>query len=85
MGISIKNSPAETDIRELAALTGRNVTDAVWRAVRADLARERAKSDGEIARKRDVIKQVIAKGTVLPARDPRPMAEILDEIGQESS
>lgn len=85
MGISIKNEAVEADIRQLARLTGRSVTDAVWCAVKADLAREKASLEAEIMRKRALIAKLAESAQKIEVRDPRPMADILAEISEESA
>lgn len=81
MAFSIKNNEADRLARQLAALTGENLTETVVRALRERLSRhqlpaQRRKAGTELAKLADKLSK-------LPVRDPRPADEILgyDESG----
>lgn len=81
MALSIKNPEAETLARELARVTGANVTQAVVRALREALLRERGRrsSPSVLA----AILRISERCASLPDLDRRPAEEILgyDEHG----
>ncbi len=81
MALSIKNPEADRLARELARVTGENLTEAVLRALRERLQRERGRRHGpdlfeEVRR----IQERVAR---LPVRDARTADEIIgyDERG----
>jgi antitoxin VapB len=78
--LNIKNGEARELALELAALTGRSVTEAVTTALRAEVARERAAQ-----RKRGVAERLMAiaeEFSRLPVIDPQDPDEMLyDEDG----
>jgi len=81
MALSIKNDRADELARELAALTGESLTDAVITALQLRLADERR------ARMRRVsLDDILARAHALPILDDRPADEILgyDEHGLPS-
>jgi antitoxin VapB len=82
MPISIKAPEADRLARELAAVTGETITDAVIVAMRERLVREERKRRGN----RSLAAELMAIGrhcASLPVVDPRSSDEILgyDEIG----
>jgi len=80
MGLSIKNPATEQRIRELAAVTGESLTEAIDRAVTERLERvgqDRAREVGELV--------ALVRGMRrLPVRDARPTRAIRDELYDES-
>jgi antitoxin VapB len=82
MPISIKAPEADRLARQLAAVTGETITDAVIVAMRERLAREERKRRNN----RSIAAELMAIGrhcASLPVLDPRSSDEILgyDEIG----
>ncbi len=80
MVLSIKNVEADRLARELAALTGESVTEAVLVALRERVDRERDRRGPSRAEKLRILAQEIA---ALPVRDRRTPEEIIgyDEHG----
>jgi len=86
MGLNIKKPSTEAAIRELAALTGENLTEAVENAVREKLERERATRPARTAEEfleairplqEAIAKERRAKG------DTRTARELIDELYDE--
>jgi antitoxin VapB len=75
MALSIKSDEADRLARDLAAVTGETLTDAVTIALRERLARERATSVAVTVRR---ILRLAAEVQSLPVLDDRDHAEILD-------
>ena len=77
MALSIKNDRADRLARELAALTGESITEAVVTSLERRLADERR------LRRRRSVDDLVGRFQRLPVLDPRPADEILgyDENG----
>jgi antitoxin VapB len=77
MALNIKSARADRLARELSALTGESITEAVEASLEArlDAARRR--------RQRPVLTDIVERVARLPVLDPRPVDEILgyDEDG----
>jgi antitoxin VapB len=71
MPLSIKSDRADSLARELAALTGESITDAVVASleVRLELERRRRRSVG--------VNDIVERFALLPVLDPRTPDEIL--------
>lgn len=83
MGISIKHSEIEREIRTLASRRGTSLTDAIGQAVRAELARDTADQPLSSDRQTwlDEVKAIQAEVRRLTI-DPTPYRELLyDEDG----
>ena len=74
MALSIKNPEADQLARELAALTGESMTEAIVVALRERVERERARRGPTRAEKLRMLAEEIA---LLPVLDPRTPDEIL--------
>jgi antitoxin VapB len=74
MALSIKNDEADRLARDLAAVTGETLTDAVTIALRERLARERATSVAITVRR---ILRLTEEVQSLPVLDDRDHAEIV--------
>ena len=73
----VKNSKADQALRELQAVTGESLTEAVTRALEERLAREKRLS---AARENDplaVLQETWQRLAQIPIRDSRPVDEIL--------
>lgn len=83
MGLSIKNAETEAAIRQLAALTGESLTDAVHESVVARLGRlgRRAVSADQRRAVRDAFFTELDSRKIL---DPRPWREIEAEMYDEN-
>lgn len=81
MPFSIKNPEADRLARELAATTGESLTEAVLRALRERLVRERGRTRS--SRARDELRAIRERCSRLPVLDARSPDEILgyDEHG----
>jgi antitoxin VapB len=78
MALSIKNEEADELARELAALTGKSITEAIVMALKEQLHRTRSKeSVGDAARR------LMEEFAQYPVLDDRPADEILgyDQYG----
>ena len=75
MAFTIKNNEADRLVRELAAVTGESLTDAVTKSLRERLERERR--TGGVT-KLERIRGHAAAFAALPVLDPRSADEILD-------
>ena len=80
MALSIKNPEADHLARELAALTGESMTEAILVALRERVERERVRRGPSTSEKLRVLAEEIA---ALPVLDPRTPDEIIgyDERG----
>jgi len=78
MALSIKNEEADELARELAALTGKSITEAIVMALREQLARTRSKENVG-----DAVRRLMEEFAQYPVLDDRPADEILgyDEYG----
>ena len=74
MAFSIKNDETDLLVRELVALTGESLTEAVTVSVRERLAREQRAAGGS---KLDRMMEVVREFRALPELDHRPAEEIL--------
>ena len=73
MAISVRNSEVEALARELAARSGRGMTDEILEALK-----ERSERlSGQISRRRDAIRSISARCATLPVLDGRSADEIL--------
>jgi hypothetical protein len=82
MGLNIKNEAVENNIRELARLTKRSLTDAVAHAVEAELARAKADRSERLARIDAIVERVKARGIERWWKDGEdPAAFLYDEDG----
>jgi antitoxin VapB len=84
MPLNIKSAEADRLARELSALTGESITEAVTRALQERLERRRDLSDQARRKARAVkIDQIMELARSLPLLDDRPADEILgyDEDG----
>ena len=81
MALSIKNNRADELARELAALTGESLTDAVVQSLQERLAREKAQR-----RRHRNLDDLVAQFALLPVLDNRSSDEIIgyDENGLPS-
>lgn len=81
MAINLKSKEADRLARELAALTGESLTDAITTALEQRLERERRQSDRE--RRRQAADRAVRRIQALPVLDDRPADELLgyDEFG----
>lgn len=68
--IQIKRPDVASDIRALAALTGVSITDAIAKAVGAQLAIERVKADAKLLRRRKAAEDALAELRRLPVAGP---------------
>ena len=81
MPLSIKDSKTDAIVRQLAALTGESITEAVFQSVKERLERLKTKNAPySLAQELDVIAQRCAS---LPVRDSRSPEELIgyDEQG----
>lgn len=83
MVLSIKNDEADRLVRELAALTGESLTDAVVAALRERLERERRRPAPGIGAR---LRRLASEVNELPVLDDRPAEAVLgfDEHGLPS-
>lgn len=75
MALSIKNPEADLLARELARLKEESITEAVIRALRERLQREKGRKRGPDLFK--VVRKIQGRVARLPVRDDRPADEIL--------
>ena len=73
--IQIKRPDVAEDVRLLAALTGLPITDAIARAVKAQLAIERVKTNAKLAKRLAAAEKDLAQIRRLPVVGP----ELTDE------
>jgi len=83
MALSIRDPETDRLARELAALTGESMTEAIRTALEERLAREKRAREAEIARKRERINAIVEHCSSLPVLDDRSPEEIMgyDENG----
>ena len=75
MAFSIKNDEADRLARQLAAITGESLTEAVVRALRERLGRQQLSA--KRSRPGTDLAKIARKFRKLPARDARPADELL--------
>jgi hypothetical protein len=75
--VHITREDVVEDARELAALTGASIEDAVARAVRAQVAVERVKADAVLSKSRERALELLGELRRLPAVGPALMDEDL--------
>jgi hypothetical protein len=68
--IQIKRPDVADDIRTLAALTGLSITDAIAKAVAAQLAVERLKADTRLRKRRKEAERALTEIRRLPVTGP---------------
>lgn len=83
MALSIKSAETDRLARELAALTGESITEAVTKALAQRLDRERRARRARSEAMRLRLREIAERAAGLPVLDPRPDDEILgyDEFG----
>ncbi len=84
MALNIKSAETDRLARELAALTGESITEAVTRAPELRLERERQERDvARRARLKIFLDEIRARTAKLPVLDPRSDDELLgyNELG----
>jgi antitoxin VapB len=83
MALSIRDPETDRLARELAALTGETMTQAIRIALEERLEREKADRQARIERKRNAVMEILKEIWALPVLDDRPADEILgyDEHG----
>ncbi|HEX5775838.1 MAG TPA: type II toxin-antitoxin system VapB family antitoxin [Caulobacteraceae bacterium] len=80
--IQIRNDEVVREIRELADLTHKPITEAVSTAVKAELARVRRRSEKEKAEQRAAVREIVERFKALPKVGPMLTDEDLyDEDG----
>lgn len=86
MALSIRDPETDRLARELAALTGETMTQAIRTAIAERLERERGARRAEIERKKRGIEEIQRRVLALPVLDERSDDEILgyDEDGLPS-
>ncbi len=77
MGISIKNDEVERDIRRLAEITGKGVTEAVAEAVKAALARQRVGAENSEEERQGQIDDLLADLRSRTVADHREHGDML--------
>lgn len=80
MAINIKDPAAEKAVRELAAMTGKSITDTIRSAAEAMIEARKAERAAEIERRRADCQRIVDEIQQLPVLDPRPWREIRDEL-----
>jgi antitoxin VapB len=75
MAFSIKNDEADRLARQLAAITGETLTDAVVRALRERLSRQQ--SPAKRSQAGTELAKIAGKFSKLPVRDARPANDLL--------
>lgn len=68
--IQIKRSDVAEDARTLAAMTGVSITDAIGKAVKAQLAIERVNASAKLSRRRIRTERTLAELRRLPVLGP---------------
>jgi len=83
MALSIRDPETDRLARELAALTGETMTQAIRTALQERLEREREDRQAHIERKREKAMATLRRIWALPVVDDRPADELLgyDEHG----
>lgn len=80
MAINIKDPAAEQAVRQLAAMTGASITEAIRTAAEAMIEVKKAERAAEIERRREAGLKILDEIRELPVLDPRPWREIRDEL-----
>jgi antitoxin VapB len=80
MAINIKDPAAEQAVRQLAAMSGTSITEAIRTAAEAMIEAKKAERAAEIERRRAVGLRILEEMSRLPVLDPRPWREIRDEL-----
>ena len=80
MAINIKDPAAEQAVRQLAAMTGTSITEAIRTAAEAMIEAKKAERAVEIERRRAANETLMEEIQALPVLDPRPWREIRDEL-----
>ena len=87
MGLNIKKPGAESDIRELAALTGESLTDAIQSAVREKIERlkDQRTSPQNVEEFLAALRsfQEALRAQRFDENDTRPARELIDELYDE--
>lgn len=83
MALNIKSPEADRLARELAALTGESITEAVIKALEGRLAQERRKHRSSREELRRALREIAERAASYPVLDPRSDDELLgyNEIG----
>lgn len=83
MALNIKSAETDRLARELAALTGESITDAVRRALEMRLEQERRNRDISKEILKAELRRIAERAASYPVRDPRPVNEIIgyNELG----
>lgn len=83
MGLSIKNDHVETMLRDLAALRGVSLTEALRQALLAELAREATLQEERRAAKRAKLQAILSEATQIPRLNDLSDDEIIgyDAVG----
>jgi antitoxin VapB len=77
MALSIRDAETDRLARELAALTGESMTEAIRKALAERLVRTRAARDDELGRLIANVRAIQERVAQLPVLDDRPEDEIL--------
>jgi len=81
MGMNIKDHRVHAMAKELAARRGTSVTDAVRQALEAELTRTTAPGPDNVrSTKMEAIRQIQARFSELPIRDPRSSRDLQDSL-----
>lgn len=81
MGMNIKDERVHAMAKELASRRGTSVTNAVRQALEAELTRTTAPgTDNVRSTKMEAIRQIQARFSELPIRDPRSSRELQDSL-----
>ena len=81
MGMNIKDPRVHAMARELAARRGTSVTDAVRQALEAELTRTTGPGPENLrCTKLEAIRQIQARFSELPIRDPRTAQELQEAL-----
>jgi antitoxin VapB len=83
VALNIKDPETDRLVRELAALTGQPITEAVREAVEDKLKATRARRAASATGRRQFLDEIAARGRALPDLDSRTPEEIIgyDEDG----
>jgi antitoxin VapB len=86
MAINLKNPEAERLVRELVAVTGESLTDAITESVRERLQRERKRRGVDCSRSWERVRAIQQRVRERPLLDPRSADDIVgyDEHGVPS-
>jgi antitoxin VapB len=77
VALNIKSQDTDRLARELAALTGESITEAVTKAIEERLRHERGRSDAERERRRAKLMEIADRIARYPVLDDRSPDEIL--------